>query len=97
MNQQNKLSSNAKCLYLTLYLIMKTQVKWKKLLAQTLVWLATEIYLNFLGIDNLADYSEFLYDNSRVQNHIYGDRLKLKLTNHSFFMIKKQNLIMFSV
>ncbi len=37
------------------------QVQWKKLLAKTIVWLAAEILLNFLGLDNLADYSEFLF------------------------------------
>lgn len=37
------------------------QVQWKKLLAKIIVWLAAEILLNFLGLDNLADYSEFLF------------------------------------
>ena len=36
------------------------QVQWKKLLAKTIVWLAAEILLSLLGLDNLADYSEFL-------------------------------------
>lgn len=36
------------------------QVRWKKLLAKTTVWLAAEIFLNLLGVDYLADYSEFL-------------------------------------
>ena len=38
------------------------QVKWKKLLAKAAVWLAAEILLNFLGLDNLADYSEFIFE-----------------------------------
>ncbi len=38
------------------------QVQWKKLLAKIIVWLAAEILLNFLGLDTLADYSEFLFD-----------------------------------
>ncbi len=37
---------------------MKRQ--WQKGLARTAVWLAAEILLNFLGLDDLADYSEFL-------------------------------------
>ncbi len=37
------------------------QVQWKKLLAKTIVWLAAEILLSFLGLDNLADYGEFLF------------------------------------
>ena len=34
--------------------------KWKKLLVKTLIWLAAEIYLSLLGLDTLADYSEFI-------------------------------------
>ncbi len=37
------------------------QVQWKKLLAITIVWLAAEISLSFLGLDTLADYSEFVF------------------------------------
>jgi len=36
-------------------------VNWKALLAKTTVWLAVEILLNLLGLDNLADYSEFIF------------------------------------
>lgn len=36
-------------------------VNWKTLLAKTTVWLAVEILLNLLGLDNLADYSEFIF------------------------------------
>lgn len=39
---------------------MKTQ--WKKLFVKTTVWLAAEIILNLIGLDNLADYSEFIYE-----------------------------------
>lgn len=35
-------------------------IKWKTLFVKTIAWLAAEIYLNFLGLDDLADYSEFL-------------------------------------
>ena len=38
------------------------RVKWKKLLAKTLVWLAAEILLNCLGVDDVADYSEFIFE-----------------------------------
>jgi hypothetical protein len=36
------------------------QIKWKTLIVKTTIWLTAEICLNFLGLDNLADYSEFL-------------------------------------
>ena len=38
-------------------------VRWQKLLVKTFFWLATEIILNLVGIDDLADYSEFIYEN----------------------------------
>ncbi len=42
------------------------KVRWKKLLVTTTLWLVAEIWLNFLGIDNLADYSEFIFDRNVV-------------------------------
>ncbi len=38
------------------------KVKWKKLFALVVMWLATEIFLNFLGVDDIADYSEFVFE-----------------------------------
>lgn len=37
------------------------QIHWKKLVFTTTLWLVTEIILNLLGLDNLADYSEFVF------------------------------------
>lgn len=39
---------------------MKEQ--WKKGLVRSLVWVAAEIFLNYLGVDDLADYSEFVFE-----------------------------------
>jgi hypothetical protein len=36
-------------------------IQWKKLLLTTTIWFVTEIILNLLGLDNLADYSEFVF------------------------------------
>ncbi len=38
------------------------KLEWKKLFVKTTIWLAAEIILNLLGLDTLADYSEFLYE-----------------------------------
>jgi hypothetical protein len=38
------------------------KVRWKKLLMTITLWVATEIWFNFLGIDDVADYSEFVFD-----------------------------------
>ncbi|WP_178378136.1 hypothetical protein [Chroogloeocystis siderophila] len=35
-------------------------INWKKMLLKTTFWLGTEILLNLVGLDNLADYSEFI-------------------------------------
>lgn len=38
------------------------QVRWKKLLLQSLIWVVSEALLSVAGLDDLADYSEFLFD-----------------------------------
>ncbi len=39
-----------------------------KLIAKTVIWLVTEILFNFVGIDDLADYSEFVFENHSDKN-----------------------------
>lgn len=34
---------------------------WRKVFYKTGVWLAAEIWLNLIGLDNIADYSEFIF------------------------------------
>jgi hypothetical protein len=41
------------------------KVRWQKLLLAITFWSATEIWFNLLGIDNLADYSEFIFERNR--------------------------------
>ena len=36
-------------------------LKWHKLLITIIFWLATEICFNLLEIDEIADYSEFIF------------------------------------
>ena len=40
--------------------VIPMNLKWKTILIKIIIWLATEIYLNLLGLDTLADYSEFI-------------------------------------
>ena len=42
------------------------QIKWKKFLTQTLLWLVAEVLLNSIGLDTLADYSEFVFDKNAI-------------------------------
>lgn len=41
-------------------------VRWKKLLFKTTFWIATEICFNLIGIDDLVDYSEFVFGQQEV-------------------------------
>jgi hypothetical protein len=43
---------------------MKEQ--WKKVLVKTVAWSIAEIILNFVGLDNIADYSEFVFEHTDV-------------------------------
>ncbi|ERT08991.1 hypothetical protein M595_1051 [Lyngbya aestuarii BL J] len=42
------------------------QVRWKKLITKTLIWLLAELLLNLIGLDDLADYSEFLFERNVI-------------------------------
>ena len=37
-------------------------MRWKPFLFRISVWLIAEIGLNCLGLDTMADYSEFIWD-----------------------------------
>ncbi len=37
-------------------------IRWKPLMLRLLFWIATEVTLNCLGIDDLADYGEYVVD-----------------------------------
>ena len=38
----------------------KRSVRWQNLFIKTTFWISAEIVLGLMGLDNLADYSEFL-------------------------------------
>lgn len=41
-------------------------VRWKKLLFKTTFWLATEVCFTLIGIDDLVDYSEFIFGRQEI-------------------------------
>ena len=47
----------------------KALIRWRKFLVKGTVWLSTELALGLIGMDTLADYSEFLTQ-SRTVDHI---------------------------
>ena len=36
-------------------------IQWHKLLYKLTIWLVVEIVLNLMGLDDMADYSEFIF------------------------------------
>lgn len=47
----------------------KAPVRWRKFLVKSTFWLSTELVLGLIGMDTLADYSEFLAK-SRAIDHL---------------------------
>lgn len=45
------------------------QINWGKLAVKITVWLATEVLLSLAGLDNLADYSEFITGEQMITLH----------------------------
>lgn len=48
---------------------------YQGLLFRILFWVVAEIFLNYIGVDDLADYSEYLFDKSVAavrQTHSIG-------------------------
>lgn len=50
------------------------QIRWKKLVLQSLIWLASEVVLTVAGLDDLADYSEFVFE-----KHISNSIVRLEM------------------
>ena len=42
------------------------EVKWKKLILRASAWLLLEVSLSYLGLDNMADYSEFIFQRNSI-------------------------------
>lgn len=42
------------------------KVKWKVLLTKSVIWLLAEILLNTIGLDTIADYSEYIFDRNVI-------------------------------
>lgn len=47
------------------------QTQWQKILVKITFWLIVEIILNLLGLDNLADYSEFVFEGKTLMQKSY--------------------------
>jgi hypothetical protein len=43
------------------------RVRWRKLFVETSAWVTAEVMLNVVGLDNLADYSEFVFQSKAIE------------------------------
>jgi hypothetical protein len=57
-------------------------ILWKNLLIKTVLWLVVEIILSVLGLDNIADYSEFVFG----QDYTVADYSQLAIHQNSFVL-----------
>ncbi|MDJ0570914.1 MAG: hypothetical protein QNJ53_17965 [Pleurocapsa sp. MO_192.B19] len=57
-----------------------TKKTWRKVVYKTGVWLAAEIWLNIIGLDNIADYSEFIFGQNLNLNK--KNRRTVKITEY---------------
>ena len=42
------------------------EIRWRKLIVSLLIWLAAELCLNVIGMDDLADCSEFVFEKHQM-------------------------------
>lgn len=43
-------------------------VRWKMLLIKGIIWLVSEIVLTLVGLDDLADYSEIVFEKNLLNS-----------------------------
>ncbi len=63
------------------------KVRWRKLCTKTLIWLAAEIILNLIGLDTIADYSEFVFDDHRIFHLTKDYKSYIIFDNFEHFLI----------
>lgn len=78
-------------------------IRWKVLLLKFTIWVVCEISLNLLGLDDIADYSEYVFDFNQEQmvmtvNHLSSYKDQVIMANNerisqNFFLIKDNTLI----
>ncbi len=56
---------------------MTNNKAWKQVAYKTGIWLAAEIWLNIIGIDDIADYSEFVFSQDLDSN--FKNRRTIKI------------------
>ncbi|MEL6494942.1 MAG: hypothetical protein AAFQ41_07440 [Cyanobacteria bacterium J06623_7] len=42
------------------------KIKWRKLVFRMSVWFALEAFFGYVGVDTMADYSEYIFDRHSI-------------------------------
>ena len=66
------------------------QIQWSKFFLKVVVWLSAEIALTALGLDNLADYSEFIF---RERTNLSTTTVSLAILNYPWDLEKAKTYI----
>ncbi|MGB6300436.1 MAG: hypothetical protein WBF90_30270 [Rivularia sp. (in: cyanobacteria)] len=61
------------------------RVRWRKLFVETSAWVSAEVMLNVVGLDNLADYSEYVFQSKAFRTYATGT---LRSPFNSIFVLK---------
>ncbi|KFF41288.1 MAG: hypothetical protein JXR06_04265 [Candidatus Atelocyanobacterium thalassa] len=59
-------------------------LKWKTFVSKTVFWMIGEVFLNLLGLDNVADYSTFLFEHELELSKKNHKTVKLSCLNPKF-------------
>ncbi|MEL6910095.1 MAG: hypothetical protein AAFY63_17630 [Cyanobacteria bacterium J06643_13] len=43
-------------------------IRWKKLVFKVGVWVALEAFFGYVGVDTIADYSEYIFDRHNISS-----------------------------
>jgi hypothetical protein len=44
----------------------RLRIKWQKLIFKVGVWIALELFFSYLGVDTIADYSEYIFERHNI-------------------------------
>ncbi len=44
------------------------EIRWKKLVLRVGLWLTLEIFFSYVGLDTIADYSEFVFERNLISS-----------------------------
>ena len=61
-------------------------IRWQQLLVSLSLWLIAELFLNLVGIDDLVDYSEYIFDRHAIVMHRSSEHPPLLFCAHQHWV-----------